>query len=241
MPDQALFGIPGHNTVDDHICAFKLLIAADDFVLAILFVRCKHGEELEDIHNLLRGNHILNADLHISKATFGFVGCRMPRAPHINRHVNGAVSIALSFGCKVEYIRYEHSRDAFLVSGDVTGSVQPCNCAANGSLKLTNSNRETVDKENNIESLSTFGLRVYPLICDDVFVQSKVLFTHCSEETNRYHAAILAEGIGVFLKDHLLENLVLGDKVVRLNGEDNGSQFIYDLIGTRRVLCDFGV
>ena len=27
MPDQALFRIPGHNTVDDHICAFKLLIA----------------------------------------------------------------------------------------------------------------------------------------------------------------------------------------------------------------------
>ena len=241
MPDKALLGIPGHNTVDDHICAFKLLIATDDFILAILFVRCKHGEELEDIHNLFRGNHILNTDLHISKATFGFVGCCMPRAPHINRHVNGAISIALSFSCKVEYIRYEHSRDAFLVSGDVSGSVQPCNCAADGSLKLTNGNRKTIDKKNDIESLSTFGLRVYPLIRNDIFVQSKVLFAYCSKETNRYHAAILTEGIGVFLKDHLLENLVLGNEVVGLNGEDNGSQFIYDLICTRRVLCDFGV
>ena len=101
---------PSHNTVDDHICAFKLLIAAYDFVFAILFVRCKHGEELEDIHNLFRSNHILNADLHISKATFGFVGCCVPRAPHVNWHVNGTVSIALSFRCKVEHIRYEHSR-----------------------------------------------------------------------------------------------------------------------------------
>ena len=241
MPDKALLGIPGQNTVDDHICAFKLLIAADNFVFAILFVRCEHSEELEDIHNLFRSNHILNADLHVSKATFGFVGRCVPRAPHVNRHVNGTVSIALSFGCKVEHIRYKHSRDAFLVSGDVTGSVQPCNCAADGSLKLTNGNRETIDKENNIESLSPFGLWIHPLIRDDIFIQSKVLFTHCSEETNRYHAAILAEGIGVFLKDHLLENFVLGDEVVWLNGEDNGSQFIYDFICTRRVLCDFRV
>ena len=170
MPDQAFFGIPGHNTVDDHICTFKLLIAADDFVFAILFVRCKHGEELEDVHYLFGRNHIFDADLHIGKAALSFVGCCMPRAPHVNGHVNRTVSIAFPFGSEVEHIRYEHSRDAFLVSGDVTGSVQPCDCAADGSLKLTNGNRETIDKENNIESLSTFGLRVYPLICDDVFV-----------------------------------------------------------------------
>ena len=169
------------------------------------------------------------------------MGCRVPRTPHVDGHVDGTVSIALSFGSEVEHVRYEHSGNAFLVSGDIPGSIQPCDCATDRSFKLTDSNREPVDKENDIKPFPTFCLRIHPLICDNVFVQSKVLFTHCPEETDGYHATILAEWIGVFLEDHLLKNLILGDEVMGLNGEDNGSQFIYDLICTRRVFCDLWV
>ena len=167
--------------------------------------------------------------------------CSVPWSPHVDRHIDGAIAIAFSFSSKVEDIGYEHGRDALFIGGNIASCIKPSNGATNRSFQFADSNRETVYQENNIQTFAAFGLRVYPLIGYNVFVESKVLFEHSSEETDRNHASILSERIGVFFKNQLLEDFVLSNKIVRLNGQDGGSEFINNFIGTRRVFCDFRV
>ena len=172
MPNQAFLGITGYHTIHNQVCALKLLITADDLVFPIFFVGGKHGEELEDVHNPFRSDHILHADLNISQAAFGFMCGSMPWAPHIYRHIDRAVTVALTFGGKVKYISYEHPRNAFFVSGDIIGTVQPGDGVTNRSLQFADGYRETVDQQNNVQPLAVFLLGVYPLIGDHIFVQS---------------------------------------------------------------------
>ena len=146
MPNQSFFGVTSNNTVDDHVCSLKLLIATDYFIFSVLLIGRKHGEELENIHNLFRRNHVFHADLYISQSALGFVSCSMPRPPHVDWHVNGTISITFSFGSEVEYICYEHRRDAFFIGGDVTSCIQPSNRTANRRFQFADRNRKPVDK-----------------------------------------------------------------------------------------------
>ena len=95
MPDQPFLRIPGKDTADDHIRTLKLLIAADDLIFPVLFIGGEHSEKLEDVHNLFRCDHICYADLHIRKVTLRLMIGGVPRSPHIDGHIHGAIAVTL--------------------------------------------------------------------------------------------------------------------------------------------------
>ena len=170
MPDQALFRISGKNTADNHIRALKLLIAADDLVFAVLFIGGKHGEKLEDVHHLFRLDHIFHADLHIRKAALRFMGGGVPRPPHIDRHMNGTVAVALPLCGKIEYVCDKHGGNAFFIRGNISSGVKPRNSTADRCLQFANRNGKAVDQQHNIQTFAPIRLRIYPLVGDNIFV-----------------------------------------------------------------------
>ena len=170
VPDKTLFRITCTNTVYNRIRTFKLLITANDFIFTVFLVCCKQCEESEDIHYDFRFNHILHTGLNISKSSFATVVIGMPRTPDGQRSIDGTVTIALALGCEVEHIGHEHLRNTLFIGKDIASTVHPRNCISDRGFQFTNRNRETVDKKNDIKSLATFCLRVYPLIGNNIFV-----------------------------------------------------------------------
>ena len=49
MPDESLFGYAFEHALDDFVCAFVLLVAADDFEAALFFVGGEEGEVGENV------------------------------------------------------------------------------------------------------------------------------------------------------------------------------------------------
>ena len=68
MPDKSLLGISCNNTLYDKICSFILLVSADYFILLMLLLLNEKSEELEDIHHLLRCDHILRINFDVQEA-----------------------------------------------------------------------------------------------------------------------------------------------------------------------------
>ena len=170
MPNKSLLRFSFKHSLNDSICTFKLLITANNFILSMLLVCCKQGKEPENIHNNLRFNHICDGLLHMNQCAFSLVSFRMPRSPNSKGRIDRTISIAFSFGCKVEDVRHKHLRNTLFVSENISGTIHPRNCFSYGSFQLSDCNRESVYQKHNVKSLSAFSFRIYPLIGDDIFI-----------------------------------------------------------------------
>jgi len=170
VPDQALLVFTFQHTLHNCVSTFKLLITANNLILSMLFVRSKQGKEAENIHNNLWLHHICDGLLNLSHCAFRLMFLGMPRTPNGKRSVYRAISKAFTFRSKIEYIRYEHLRNALFISKDIASTIHPRNSFTHRRFQLTNSNREAIYKQHNIQSLTTFCFRVNPLVCNNIFV-----------------------------------------------------------------------
>ena len=70
VPNQAPLGLAAFNTLNHKVCAFVLLIAADNLDFTELLVRRINSEVTENIKNGLVFDHCHEASLNVSKSSF---------------------------------------------------------------------------------------------------------------------------------------------------------------------------
>ena len=226
MPDQTLFRISCANTINNHVGAFVLLISGDYLILTIFAVCSKQGKELEQVHHLVMGDHILYAGLDCCQASIGLIISGMPRTPLCSRHAYGTVAVAFTFRSEVKYVRYKHLRNTLLIFIDILSAIQPSNSCTHGCFQFTNDKRKAVYKENDIQTFAAFLLRVHPLVCHYIRVKVRLAIDFSSEEVNHNLATIFAKRIRVLFKNSLLKQLILRNQIVRISRKEQASQLI---------------
>ena len=243
VPNQALLGAACPDTVHDHVRALILLVTGDNLILAIFVVSGKQREKLEQVHHLVRSEHIHHTGMYCRQAAIGLIIGGVPGPPFSNGHSDSAIAVALALCGKAEDIRRKHLWNALLVIADILRPVQPGDSGPNRGFHLTNRYGDAVDQQDDIQLFSTVYFRFgkAPVVCDHIVVQVRFPINLGAEKVDGDLPAVLAEGIGVLLKHLLLEQLVLRDEILCVGGRDDAVQVIQDSVGTGFVLGNLRV
>ncbi len=211
MPDQsflrALFlAICIQNTLNNSLAAQILLITAHHFHLPAR--RCSRKNAIITIYiqQYARPDQTryipfdcLNGAM---RTTFVF----KPRSPLINGCTDTGIVQLLSLGSKSQYIGHEHFRNALFIMQHIDCSVRPCYLRSNRRFYFANTNRDSIDKINQVQTFSPiYGTSgKFPLISHHTII----IYRFFTEESYGNILAILPERFRIFIEQQRTKTVI---------------------------------
>ena len=232
MPDEALLRIALQDALNNRLSAMILLIPADDLHLAVIDCR-KERIVAVDVEDTLRIDQMAEIPRHAREIPVRTRLVPEPRPPFRGRRSNARIEQLLAFGRKTKRIRHEHLRRASLVPDHVLRGVRPCLGRAHRSLRFADNHRDAVDDHHDVITFAALRRAPgeLPLVGNDATVILRMLLV---KETHVDMHSVLAERIGVLLKEQLAESLIRRHQLVPRRRHADRPQLDDDLIDLRR-------